>query len=1141
MTSRLATLASAVLIVASSRAPAQSPPDTTSPVLDAMKVELARSLTALRSSPTPPYFLGYDITEERVVTVTASFGAITDRSDERRRALDVQLRVGSYAFDNTHAVRGDFPDFGMLFDSPVDIPIDNDPMAIRAALWYETQQRYRDAVEALSHARTNAGLRVAPEDSSPDFSRESPERYVEAPESLVVDRAAWEAKLRRYTAPFAQQRDIYGANAFFNATVETHWYVNSEGTTIQTSQPGYRLYIAAFSKADDGMELPRYESFYAATPAGLPDDQTVLRAVDRMITDLQALRRAPSIDPYTGPAILSGRASAVFFHEILGHRLEGHRQKNEAEGQTFAHHIAEAVLPAGFSVYFDPTLRKLGSTDLAGYYRYDDEGVKARRVGVIERGVLKTFLMSRMPIQGFANSNGHGRRQVGFSPVARQSNLIVQVAAPKTRAQLKQQLIDQIRQQRKPYGLFFDDIEGGFTITQRGIPNAFEVLPIMVYRVFPDGREELVRGVDLIGTPLTVFSKITAGDDQVAVFNGMCGAESGYVPVSAVSPGILISQIEIQKKPKSSERPPILPPPPVTSGGSDTGNVVLRAMRDELARSMAELHLDTMPRPYFLSYRIDDATHLGASASRGSLIGSGESRNRRLTVELRIGDYAFDNTNYVGMSDDMSDFIGEFGGGMGELPLDDDYAALRRELWLATDGSYKSAVADLAQKRAVLANRTRRTDLPDFSREDPVTITDTVPAPRLDRGAVEDVVRGASAAFINAPDIYQSEVTWSGGFVRTWYVNSEGTSSTRLVPWGAVHARASTQATDGLPLDDGIAEYAATPDALPGREALTRTVQEFATRVAKLRSTPPAETYNGPVLFEGRAAAELFASALASEFSADRLPITDNDMFSRMRDEGLVDQIGSRILPRSFSVTEDPTVREFDGKFIGGALVDDEGVRTRATKLVDRGVLKTLLTTRVPVTGIPRSSGSRRGGGPAITNLFVTTDSGLTDAQLRKRAVALAAQQGTSGYVIVVRRIGRGAGARGLMAGMRAGMGGGGGAIAIADAVKLFPDGREEPIRGATLAGVTEASFKDIAAASRSRTALTLPARVGMRGMFMMLGAMRRSSFMGMGAGQSATYVVPSLLFDELSIRKPTGDGIAPPAFSPPWVENSRE
>jgi predicted Zn-dependent protease len=1111
-------------------------------VLDAMKVELARSLAALRAGPTPPYFLGYDITEQREITVTASFGAITDRSDERRRALDVQLRVGSYAFDNTHAVRGEFPDFGMFFNSPVDIPIDNDPMAIRAALWYETQQRYRDAVEALSHARTNAGLRVAPEDSSPDFSRESPEQYIEAPESLVVDRNAWEAKLRRYTAPFAQQHDIYGANAYFNATVETHWYVNSEGTTIQTSQPGYRLYIAAFSKADDGMELPRYESFYAATPDGLPDDQTVLRAVDRMIADLQALRRAPAIDPYTGPAILSGRASAVFFHEILGHRLEGHRQKNEDEGQTFTHHVTEAVLPAGFSVYFDPTRRKLGNTDLAGYYRYDDEGVKARRVGVIERGVLKTFLMSRVPIQGFANSNGHGRRQVGFSAVARQSNLIVQVAAPKTRAQLKQQLIDQMRQQRKPFGLFFDDIEGGFTITQRGIPNAFEVLPIMVYRVFPDGREELVRGVDLIGTPLTVFSKVTAGDDQVAVFNGMCGAESGYVPVSAVSPGILISQIEIQKKPKSSERPPILRPPP-RDPSPDTGNLVLRAMRDELARSMADLHLDTMPRPYFLSYRIDDVTHLNASASRGSLITSSQGRNRLLTVELRVGDYAFDNTNFLGMPSGMAAFMGQFGA-MGQLPLDDDYAAVRRELWLATDGFYKEAVSDIAQKRAVLANRTRRTDVPDFSREDPVTITDTAPAPRLDQQGVEAIVRSASAAFQGAPEIYQSEVSWSGGFVRTWYVNSEGTTYARLVPWGSVQTSASTQATDGLPLEDAIAEYGASPEDLPGREALTRKVQEFAARLSRLRETPPSETYNGPVLFEGTAAVELFASAMGVQFSAERAPISDNEMLSRMPgfNDGLIDQIGSRVLPRSFTVIENPTTRQFQEHRIGGALVDDEGVRTRETRLVERGILKTLLTTRVPVTGIARSSGSRRGGGPAVTNLFVTSDSGLTDAQLRKRSLAIAAEQGTNRYAIVVRRIGQGGGGsrglRALMSAMRASRMEG--AIPVAEAVKLYADGHEEPIRGALLAGVSDASFKEIAAASRSRTAVTLPARAGMRGMFMMLGAMRPSGFGGMFS-QTATYVVPSLLFEELSIRKPTGDGMAPPAFGPPWAEPSRE
>jgi TldD protein len=309
------------------------------------------------------------------------------------------------------------------------------------------------------------------------------------------------------------------------------------------------------------MELPRYESYFSFTPEGLPDDATVLKDVNQMIADLEALRKAPVVDPYTGPAILSGRATAVFFHEVFGHRIEGHRQKSETEGQTFKKMVGQPVLPDFLSVVSDPTLRHYGGTDLVGSYDYDDEGVKTRRVTAVDDGVLKNFLMSRTPIDGFPNSNGHARAQPGFTPVARQSNLLVLNSKPMSRAQLKSMLLEQIKEQHKPFGLLFDDIEGGFTITGRTIPNAFNVLPVMVYRVYPDGREELVRGVDLIGTPLTVFSKIVAADDEKAVFNGICGAESGGVPVSAGGPAILVSQIEVQKKQKSQERPPILPAP----------------------------------------------------------------------------------------------------------------------------------------------------------------------------------------------------------------------------------------------------------------------------------------------------------------------------------------------------------------------------------------------------------------------------------------------------------------------------------------------------------------------------------------------------------------------------------------------------
>ena len=533
-----------------------------SPLLGSLKAELDRSLQTLKSQPVQPYFLSYEITDDQVVEVNASFGEITNSVRSHNRQLDIDLRVGDPHLDNTHLIATGFPEFNFMERFGfIQVPLEDNAEALRSIIWYNTDRKYKAAVEQYTKVKTAVQVAVSPEDKSDDFAREPAATYFEEPRILNVDPKVWEEKVRKYTAPFARYGNLYEAQAFFNADIETRWYVNSDGSEIQVSQPFYRLMISALSKAEDGMELPRYESYFAFTPQGLPDDAVVLKDVEGIIHDLEALRNAPVADPYTGPAILSGRASGVFFHEIFGHRVEGHRQKSEDEGQTFKKKVGQPVLGSNFSVYSDPTLRRLGDSDLVGAYTYDNEGVKARRVVVVDHGILKNFLMSRSPIEGFPQSNGHGRRQQGFAAVARQSNLVVEVSDPVSHAELKRLLVEEIKKQNKPFGLYFQDIEGGFTLTGRVIPNAFNVLPIMVYRVYPDGREELVRGVDLIGTPLTTFSKMVAGDNQIATFSGICGAESGAVPVSASSPAVLVSQIEVQKKQKSQERTPILPPP----------------------------------------------------------------------------------------------------------------------------------------------------------------------------------------------------------------------------------------------------------------------------------------------------------------------------------------------------------------------------------------------------------------------------------------------------------------------------------------------------------------------------------------------------------------------------------------------------
>jgi predicted Zn-dependent protease len=348
----------------------------------------------------------------------------------------------------------------------------------------------------------------------------------------------------------------------FTAQAQNIYQVNSEHTQLQFGQTRYRLELFIQGKAPDGMDLDRYYNFDWVNPSEAPDDKAVIAAAANMRKELEGLVAAPINDPSVGPALLTGRAAAVFFHEVFGHRAEGHRQKDAAEGQTFAKKVGEKILPDFLSIVDDTTMKKLGGQDLLGYYQFDDEGVAAQRVTLVDHGVLKGFEMSRSPLLGFPKSNGHGRRQLGAKPVSRQGNLIVQSTKTVTNAQLKAKLVELVKAQNKEFGLLIDDIAGGFTFTGRGQPQAFQVLPLVVYKVYADGRpDELVRGVDIVGTPLAALTKIVATGDTPEVFNGYCGAESGSVPVAAAAPAILTSELEVQKKESKTDRPPILPAP----------------------------------------------------------------------------------------------------------------------------------------------------------------------------------------------------------------------------------------------------------------------------------------------------------------------------------------------------------------------------------------------------------------------------------------------------------------------------------------------------------------------------------------------------------------------------------------------------
>lgn len=539
---------------------AQTPPAHDGKLLlDTLSQELDRNFAALKEKGDPaPYFISYEVTEVAYRSLTATLGTLTGNDSDTNRALDVSVRVGSPQMDNYRRIRGDRGQF----TSGALLTYEDNANAIKRRLWLETDRAYRTAAERYIRIKTNTQVKVAAADDSADFSTEKKATFQQDTPPLLFNAADWEGRVRTLSNRFRNYPNVLTSRVGVSAQTDTRYLVNTEGTRIRHGRGFARVTISASGKAADGTDLSTFETFEAVDSEGLPEDKKLTAAIDRVATDLTNLLRAPEAEPFVGPAIFSGRAAGVFFHEIFGHRVEGHRQKDESEGQTFTRSVGTKVLPDFLTVVFDPTRKKVDGIDLNGWYEYDDEGVKGQKVVAVDKGVLKTFLMSRSPIQGFAESNGHGRRQPGLEVVSRQSNLIVESSKAVPDAQLREMLIAEVKRQNKPYGLFFQDITGGFTTTQRAGLQAFKVIPVVVYRVYPDGRpDELVRGADIVGTPLASFSKILATGNKAEVFNGYCGAESGSVPVSAVSPSILVSEIEIEKKAKSNDRPPLLPPP----------------------------------------------------------------------------------------------------------------------------------------------------------------------------------------------------------------------------------------------------------------------------------------------------------------------------------------------------------------------------------------------------------------------------------------------------------------------------------------------------------------------------------------------------------------------------------------------------
>ena len=924
-------------------------------LLHTMKQELDYDMQQLKKQDLKPYYMSMRIEDRYQLNIASNFGTLNSSKEARVRRFTPQIRLGDKNLDNfKYTTQGTQTVQGMVVSQPALLPLDdNATNSIKAAMTKEVNNRYNYACTMYQQAKAKVATSVANEDKAPCFSDAPVEHYYEPaiPASAYnINKAAWEKKLNEVSAAFQSCPELKAGQASLEYEATRTYFINTDGTDVVQNRIMGRIILSASIVAEDGMQLPLNKDYMAYDIDSLPSTEKMIADVKDMIVRLVKLKNAPVADPYTGPAMLSGPASGVFFHEIFGHRLEGHRLKTG--GETFKKMINQQVLPKEFQVYSDPTLRHYADTDLNGYYLYDSEGVKAHRVNNVVNGVLKSFLMSRVPLDGFPESNGHGRTSDSNDPVSRQSNLVVNTTKPYSDAQMRQMLRAEAKKQGKEYGYYFKTVTSGYTYTgEGGTLNSFNVTPLEVYRVFTDGRpDQLVRGVDLIGTPLSMFSHITAAGKEPSVFTGVCGAESGWVPVTAVSPTIFVTQIETQRRAKANETPAILSAPSfVKYPKNTTDSIIINAMRDELKRSMDSLQMAGMQRPFYLSYIANRFKNFNIKAELGGLVYSYDQPwDMKGNTQLMIGNFKRNSEIQVGQ------FL------QTGIQAEPDYSSIRRSFWNVTDMAYKYNQNTYAQKMAYLNENPLPASIekiPDMQRVAPITDIEDSKNFDFNQEKLNKMACELSAIFKDYKDLTNSYVTIEGIYDDTYRVTSENVILKQPHSYVKFETSAIVKANDGTRIQDGFTLYYTTPSELPSMEQLKSKVIAFAERFEALKETPEMdEDYKGPVLYTHDAAAIPFMQNLLDMDELYAKPLLQHN------EKALGNKIGKKIIDPRITIKNYSDKAEYNGtKLMGNYRMDADGLKPASEMiLVEKGVLKQILNRTTPAEFAPHSTASAR-------------------------------------------------------------------------------------------------------------------------------------------------------------------------------------
>lgn len=518
-------------------------------LIKAMEAELQRSMQRLRVPRHPrPYYISYLVRDIETYNVWARYGALYHDRREHKRICYADTRVGSYRYDNTSkgglgepSEEGESCEVG-------DLPIENNLDSLRFCLWRLTDAKYRDAVTRYHSKRSRDVSYLDQYRSLPSFQKLEASSTIAPLEAFEPDEEMWRQYVKKASLLFKKYPAIKNSYVEFSAELVTKVFVSSEGVQRVWQEPVFSLNTYFWyhtKKLDQDYSIVHN----VADPDELPSLEQLKREIQAKIEQFAEVEDGDEMTSFAGPVLLAPKAAGLFLHEVLGHRLEGSRLLSESEGRTFKDKLAQKIMHEDITIFDDPLLARFEGKSLIAHYPFDDEGTPAQRALLVDRGALKGFLTTRSPLsKQIHSSNGHARNSSDERPISRMANLIVQSHSDLSWADLKQKLLEEIRRQNAPYGIILLDVEGGETETEAYNFQAFMGQIAVAVKVYPNGKERYVRGVDFVGTPLSSLSHIIAVGREHVVDNGYCGAESGTIAVSTVAPAMLLSTLELQAK-----------------------------------------------------------------------------------------------------------------------------------------------------------------------------------------------------------------------------------------------------------------------------------------------------------------------------------------------------------------------------------------------------------------------------------------------------------------------------------------------------------------------------------------------------------------------------------------------------------------